>query len=331
MDTASFGDRLQELRRRAKLSQEALAQRLGVSPQSVSKWETGRNLPETALILPLSRLLGVRAGELLGEREDLRKQWEARWQEALRDGGHGEALTVAEAALRELPEDRLFRFRQANGEYQAAALTEEASERLRLLSASERHLSALLRDFPAFEEAGTMLVQVLVALNRRREAEALAERLPNREKLQLILRRGEERAEALRRVITRSVFELLNLLLSEGSPAALEMTGAILEAAGQDRQLTFYRMDLHRQRAAQLSEKGDKAGALEALEALLSCALEEAAEVRGEPFLLPTLEEDSEEVRRRWVLEALEGECFASLRGEAAFQALRERAWALRS
>ena len=36
-----FGKRLCELRRRQGLSQEALAERLGVTRQAVSKWETG--------------------------------------------------------------------------------------------------------------------------------------------------------------------------------------------------------------------------------------------------------------------------------------------------
>ena len=37
----SFADNLQRLRRRERITQEELAERLGVSRQSVSKWETG--------------------------------------------------------------------------------------------------------------------------------------------------------------------------------------------------------------------------------------------------------------------------------------------------
>ena len=244
---------------------------------------------------------------------------------ALRRGNYAEAGRGC-MDTRVVPEDREWRFRQANEEYQVAALTEDPAERGRLLSLSEGHFSALLRDHPGYEEAGVMLVQVLMVLGRRREAEALAERLPGREKLQLLLRQGKARAEALRQVITRSVFELLNLLFSEGSPAALEMAEAILGAAGPDRQLVYYRMDLHRQRAAQFCEAGEREAALSALRALLACASEEGSG-RGEPpFLAPTLAEGRAEERRRWVLEALEGEAFASLRETPEFQALREQA-----
>ncbi len=325
MDREYFGRHLRELRQRAGLSQEALARRLGVSPQSVSKWELAANLPETDVLLPLARLLGVSTDELLASPVS-REAWEARWQAARKEGDHFALLAAAEAALRELPEDREWRFRQANEEYQVAALTEDPSERGRLLSLSEGHFSALLRDHPGYEEAGVMLVQVLMVLGRRREAEALAERLPGREKLQLLLRQGKARAEALRQVITRSVFELLNLLFSEGSPAALEMAGAILGAAGPDRQLVYYRMDLRRLRAAQLCRAGERSAALSELNALLACAAGEDGSSGEAAFLLPTLEEGSPEERRRWVLEALEEEAFASLRETPEFQALREQA-----
>lgn len=314
MDRKAFAQRLKELRRRAGLSQEELASRLGVSAQAVSKWELALNLPETGVLVPLARLLGVSTDELLLS-PVRREEWEARWRTAWKDRDHFALLAVAEEALREQPEDREWRFRQGNEEYQTAALTSDPAERERLLRLSEGHLASLLRDHPGDEEAGTALVCTLLALGSRREAEALAERLPNREKLQLILRQGKARADALRQTITRSVFELLNLLLDDGSPKALNMAEAILTSAEEDRQLVWYRMDLHRQRAALLCEKGDRAAALRELAALMDCVPEgESARPTETPFLLPTLEAGSPEERRRWVLAALEGETFASLR-----------------
>ncbi len=314
MDRKAFAQRLKELRRRAGLSQEELASRLGVSAQAVSKWELALNLPETGVLVPLARLLGVSTDELLLS-PVRREEWEARWKAAWKGRDHFALLAVAEEALRELPEDREWRFRQGNEEYQTAALTSDPAARERLLRLSEGHLASLLRDHPGDEEAGTALVCTLLALGSRREAEALAERLPNREKLQLILRQGKAGADALRQTVTRSVFELLNLLLDDGSPKALDMAEAILTSAEEDRQLVWYRMDLHRQRAALLCEKGDRAAALRELAALLDCVPEgESARPTETPFLVPTLEAGSAEERRRWVREALEAKAFASLR-----------------
>lgn len=54
------------LRKSRGMSQEALAERLGVSRQTVSRWETGSAAPDAENLLGLSRLFGVSADELLG-------------------------------------------------------------------------------------------------------------------------------------------------------------------------------------------------------------------------------------------------------------------------
>lgn len=61
----TFAQRLQELRKGAGLSQEELAERLGVSRQSVSKWELGQAYPETEKIIEISRMFGVSLDVLL--------------------------------------------------------------------------------------------------------------------------------------------------------------------------------------------------------------------------------------------------------------------------
>ncbi len=54
-----FCEKLMELRRKAGLSQEQLADRLGVTRQSVSKWESGAAMPELGKLIALSELFGV--------------------------------------------------------------------------------------------------------------------------------------------------------------------------------------------------------------------------------------------------------------------------------
>ena len=48
-----FGDNLKRVRKIRKISQEDLAEKLGVSRQSVSKWETGENYPSMTNIMSL--------------------------------------------------------------------------------------------------------------------------------------------------------------------------------------------------------------------------------------------------------------------------------------
>ena len=60
-----FGKRTADFRRRLGLSQAELAEKLGVSAQAVSKWETAAALPDVELLLELSKLYGVSVNELL--------------------------------------------------------------------------------------------------------------------------------------------------------------------------------------------------------------------------------------------------------------------------
>ena len=331
MELETFAAKLRVLRQKAGLSQESLAVRLGVSAQSVSKWENAANWPEAALILPLARLLGVSADELLTE-PVTREEWENRWQESEGEyrqrGDHAALLALAEAALKEWPGDRAFRFRQANEEYQVAALTEEETERLRLLHLSEGHFSEIVGESPDNADAGAMLVQILLSLGRREEAEALARKLPYGEKLEILLRQGKERTSALRREIAKEAFSILNLLLTEGSLTALNMAEAIIVAAGEDPQLTNYRMRLHHQKAALLCREGDLSGALMQLEAMTAC-IHAPLQAAGETFLTMLLYEKNPAHRRLYALKALGGEDLAPLRENPEFQAIRERAEAM--
>lgn len=61
----TLGQRLIQLRGRAGLSQDALAERLGVSRQSVSKWETDASVPELDKLVRLSQVFGVTLDELV--------------------------------------------------------------------------------------------------------------------------------------------------------------------------------------------------------------------------------------------------------------------------
>ncbi len=67
----SFADNLQSIRKERKLSQEELAEKIGVSRQAISKWEQGNGYPETEKLLILAQELNVSLDYLmLGETGD---------------------------------------------------------------------------------------------------------------------------------------------------------------------------------------------------------------------------------------------------------------------
>lgn len=67
----TLGTRIGMLRRQKEMKQEELAERLGISPQAVSKWENDQNCPDISLLPLLSKLLGVTVDYLLtGEKSE---------------------------------------------------------------------------------------------------------------------------------------------------------------------------------------------------------------------------------------------------------------------
>ena len=74
----TFGEKLTRLRKREGLSQEALAEKLGVSRQAVSRWEQSTALPDAAKLLPCAKLFWVEGEWLL----DDARGWEDQAQSA---------------------------------------------------------------------------------------------------------------------------------------------------------------------------------------------------------------------------------------------------------
>ena len=66
MQEQTLGRRIQEARKAAGLSQESLGERLGVSRQAVSKWESDASVPDLENLIAMSRIFGVTIGALLG-------------------------------------------------------------------------------------------------------------------------------------------------------------------------------------------------------------------------------------------------------------------------
>ena len=72
MDQVKIGRFVAECRKGKGLTQAKLAEALGVTDRAVSKWETGKSMPDASLMLPLCEILGISVNELLsGERIEM--------------------------------------------------------------------------------------------------------------------------------------------------------------------------------------------------------------------------------------------------------------------
>ena len=65
MDQIKIGQFIKECRNKNNLTQMQLAEKLGVTDRAVSKWENGRAMPDSAIMLDLCKELGITVNDLL--------------------------------------------------------------------------------------------------------------------------------------------------------------------------------------------------------------------------------------------------------------------------
>ena len=65
MHDNAIGSVIRELRKKLRMTQIELAEKLSISEKTVSKWETNKGLPDISLIRPLAQVLGVSVDELI--------------------------------------------------------------------------------------------------------------------------------------------------------------------------------------------------------------------------------------------------------------------------
>lgn len=106
-----LSDRLKELRKEQQLSQRSLADKLDISQQSITAWETGRSEPTSGALTKIANFFGVSADYLLGQ-TDIKAPHSA----------------ADEKDLKEFLDQNL----EAGMRYDDQELTEEDKERLKI-------------------------------------------------------------------------------------------------------------------------------------------------------------------------------------------------------
>lgn len=105
--TICFGENLKNLRKSKNLTQEALADFLGMSFQAVSKWERGESYPDITILPAIASFFGVTVDNLLGtdmiEKENKIKEYCEKYSHMLSEGRTSEARDMLKTAICEFP------------------------------------------------------------------------------------------------------------------------------------------------------------------------------------------------------------------------------------
>lgn len=83
MDQIKTGKFIQEMRKSKNLTQRQLAEKLGLSDKTISKWETGCGLPEVGIMPELCGILGISVNELLAGQKLDEKQYFSQAEETI--------------------------------------------------------------------------------------------------------------------------------------------------------------------------------------------------------------------------------------------------------
>lgn len=83
MDLIKIGSFIKDCRKAKTLTQEQLAERLGLSPKTISKWECAKGLPDASIMLELCEILSISVNELLNGRHIDSKDYMERAEEKL--------------------------------------------------------------------------------------------------------------------------------------------------------------------------------------------------------------------------------------------------------
>ena len=236
---AAVSATIRRLRRERGLTQEALAQAVGVSPQAISKWETGQTMPDITLLLPLSKELGIGVNELLGGNR--RQELKEKYDQARDRFGEAYSLMVALEALEEFPDDEFFLYQRAwdelvigqSGSMGAHMYIERAID----------GFTALCRKYPNDHVYRSMLVEAYLTRGADGDrdqayAVALAYNGPGRNKefLMEVFLDEEARMTKKQKATKKALQHLFMRLADHGTPEAIGAAHALLDTLLGDEQ-----------------------------------------------------------------------------------------------
>lgn len=287
----TIGKTIRQYRKNCGLTQAQLAQKVGVSVQAVSKWETDAGLPDISQIAPLARALQISTDMLLGFR-DRREDFEKLWHETV-DRSHADprqTREVSRAALEMYPEDTLFLLRAAADEEELASMTEEKGIREGHLHNALRYSRRLLHADPENADAKIRMVRIFSQLGMEDEAISMAYQCKGADKafaLKYCLK-GDDLRHHIQKIVDRKLTSLLSEL-TEGDLEMLDAAERILRAAIPDRNYQHYYeflAGIYLKRFTCYRADGDEKAACAALRQVLELAREADAE-KNRAFTAP--------------------------------------------
>lgn len=236
-----IGENIRRLRRGRDLTQEEMASHLGISFQSVSKWERGEGYPDITMLPALANYFGISLDELFGTGEPGRKsQYDEindLWKQNHKAGLHGENVTLMRRSLKTWPNDALLLVQLSASLEKLDGTDEEKRERLKESAALQEQILRYCADSGVRGATMFNICFTYQKLGEHGKALEQAKKLPNlfkaRENALIYFLEGEEKrrvAEDGLPPLAWTAVHLLNALAdTKNDPAYRERAARILD------------------------------------------------------------------------------------------------------
>ncbi|MBQ9467891.1 MAG: helix-turn-helix domain-containing protein [Clostridia bacterium] len=236
-----IGKKIKQMRRERDLTQEELAAHLGISFQSISKWERGDGYPDITMLPALANYFKVSIDELLGISElEMRDQYleiNRTWAENNKAGKHSENVALMRSSLKTFPNDALLLVQLSTSLEKLEGSDEEKLKNLRESIAVQEQI---LRYGEDSEVRGATMYNICFAywkVGEREKALEQAEKLPNlyksRENALVYFFHGEGRKTAAREALTPMAWVIAHHLKAlceeENDPTYLSKAAQIID------------------------------------------------------------------------------------------------------
>lgn len=236
-----LGENVKRLRRERNLTQEEMAAHLGISFQSISKWERGEGYPDITMLPSLAHYFGISVDDLLGMSEISKagkyKEINSLWTENNQKGLHQENVNLMKQSLKAFPNDSLLLVQLSTS---LEKLNGTSEERAKYLEESIAIQEQILRYGEDSEVRGATLYNICFAYwknGKYEKALEQAKKLPNlykaRENALVYFLQGKEKSrvakEALESLAWVITHHLTALAETEEDDVYLEKAVKILD------------------------------------------------------------------------------------------------------
>ena len=223
-----IGENIRRFRREKNLTQEEVAAHLGVSFQSVSKWERNEGYPDITLLPAIANYFGVTVDDLLGvNKMAAQRRYEEinrTWENNRREGRHEENVALMKESLKAFPNDSLLLVQLAASLHHMGDTAEEKRKyTLEAVSVEEQ----ILKYSGDSEVRGATMYNICFSYDKlgwRDKAIEQAKKLPNlykaRENALVYFLEGEKKRE-----VSRSALEPLAWAIKKHLYALAETEG----------------------------------------------------------------------------------------------------------